>query len=227
MRRLTYFWSNLLVLMLLACAGCSSEESELPQAAMDQASGSGGALAASTPVDAEVEFDNEYPVLAIATSRGTIKVKLDAVRSPLSADSFLWSAANGRFNGTIFHQVEDGYIVAGGEYDKNLERLPSSMTIRNEADNGMSNKRGTVALTRDPSMIDSSSGSFFFNLTDNAHLDHKSAESADKFGYCVFGEVIEGMEVLDKIGAVQVSAQGDLAQVPLEPIEIQSIKRLR
>lgn len=231
------------VAVTTAFAGCGAESTEPTSTAASQPGTSVEEpteylptgellLENSTPIAQalsakDAKFDDSYPVVAIETSQGTVEVKLDAIKSPITVRNFLWAADNGSYNGTIFHQVESEFIAVGGEYDVEMKRRTPVATIRNEANNGLLNKRFTIAMTRDPSVIDSSTGPFFFNLADNPHLDHEGKEEAEKFGFCVFGSVSAGTEVLERIGGSAVAARGDLAMVPVEPIVIQAIRRLR
>ncbi|REJ66144.1 MAG: peptidyl-prolyl cis-trans isomerase [Planctomycetota bacterium] len=205
-------------------AGCSAESEPLPSAAIGK--GTSGSTAPAAQRQA-VEFVNDYPVVAITTNYGVITVKLDALKAPVTVNNFLWSATHGDYDGTVFHQVQRDYVAVAGEYDARLTRRAVTNTIRNEADNGLANVKGTIAMTRDPNVIDSSTGPFFLNLVDNPHLDHQSADSAAEFGYCVFGSVVEGMDVVEQIAAADVAARGDLEHVPVKAVVIEKMKRIR
>lgn len=216
--------ATLVMTVLGALSGCGSGESDAPIA---QDAAIVVPVAEKRAVRPPVELDDEHPVVAIKTSAGVVTVQLDALMAPVTVGSFLSSVANGNYNGTIFHQVEGNYIAIAGEYDKALHKRSPSPTIRNEANNGLSNKRLTISMTRDPAVIDSSTGPFFFNLVDNPHLDHESPENAQTFGYCVFGKLTEGEDVLEEISDAAVGPQGQLAKVPVKAIVIESMTRIR
>jgi cyclophilin family peptidyl-prolyl cis-trans isomerase len=126
----------------------------------------------------------------------------------------------------VFHDVEKGFIVLGGGYDAGLQEKPTDLAIRNEAHNGQKNSRGTIAMARSPDVIDSSTAMFFFNVADNAILNHKGEEAAD-YGYCVFGKVIDGMDVVDKIAKTPTRQVDQFERMPAERIAIQSVRRVR
>ncbi len=182
------------------------------------------------PGDAKLEpppkkssYDPNFPVVKIATTMGDIVVRLDAEKAPITVKHFLWHARNRFYDGTIFHQVVDGYIVLGGGYTANLQEKLSHFSIRNEAYNGLNNEKYTIAMARIPDEIDSSTTQFFFNLADNTQLDHVGDASAAEFGYCVFGKVLSGSDVLDRISKVPVADREQLAAVPVEPVTIASV----
>ena len=159
-------------------------------------------------------------MVIIETSKGTIKVELDADKAPITVENFLTYADDGFFDGTIFHRVIDGFMVQGGGFNANMEQKKTRDQIKNEADNGLKNDRGTLAMAR-TAVVDSATGQFFINLKDNDFLNHGGRD----FGYAVFGRVVEGMDIVDAIGKVptgQKSGQGD---VPLEAVTLDSVKR--
>ncbi|MEA1951560.1 MAG: peptidylprolyl isomerase, partial [Planctomycetota bacterium] len=139
---------------------------------------------------------------------------------------------DGHYDGTIFHDVNKPYVVIGGGYTKDLKQKKEGERIRNEADNGLKNTRGTIAMARKPDVIDSSTCQFMFNLADNDFLDHKDRTKAEIYGYCVFGKVVEGMDVVDKIGSQAVKevngADGKpFTRVPVETVMISSVRRVK
>jgi cyclophilin family peptidyl-prolyl cis-trans isomerase len=223
----------LAVVMLLALVGCGNKSGGDDQASTASASDSGeGQPSGAAPADAKKSktADRLHPAIAIETSLGKITVRLDAEHALLTVDNFLQYVDEGQYSGTIFHQVNKGYAVLGGAYDKDLGAKPGRVPIRNEAHNGLKNRRGTIAMARQPDAIDSATRQFFINLADNGDLDHKDSTPAG-YGYCVFGEVIEGLDVLEKIGGVAVrdvpSPDGSPFQAgPVEPVVIQSIRRV-
>lgn len=167
-----------------------------------------------------------YPTVLLKTSMGELTIKLDPQTAPRTVNNFLHYVENGFYDQTIFHQVDAGYVALGGGYSPDLVERPSRYPIPNEATNGRKNVRGTVAMARQLDDIDSSTCQFFINLNDNPHLDHRGDEPQD-YGFCVFGEVIEGLEVLEKISAVEVEDKDDFKKIPVETVLIESAYRMR
>jgi peptidyl-prolyl cis-trans isomerase B (cyclophilin B) len=163
-------------------------------------------------------------IVVLETNFGSVKLALDADRAPKTVENFLGYVDAGHYDGTIFHRVIDGFMVQGGGFDGAYQKKATRASIQNEADNGLKNLRGTVAMARtgDPH---SATAQFFVNVKDNAFLDHKGKADRD-WGYTVFGRVIEGMDVVDRIKSVKTGAQGPFAKdAPLEPVTITSAKR--
>ena len=157
------------------------------------------------------------PEVQLATSLGVIVLELYPDKAPVTVENFLNYVKNGHYDGTIFHRTVYGWIIQGGGYDAQLNELETAEPIVNEAGNGLSNERGTIAMARlsDP---DSAAAQFFINLQDNPGLDHKG-ESRRTFGYCVFGRVISGMDVADAIGEVRTHEVADFdVNVTIEPV---------
>ncbi len=168
------------------------------------------------------------PIVAVHTTAGDFQIRLFAEKSPATVDNFLKNyASRGFYDETIFHHVEPRSMLIGGGYTADLQPKPTRTPIYNESRNGLSNRRGTVAMIRDPESPHSATTQFFINLTDNPELDYKTTESDEILGYCVFGEVIAGMEVVEKIAAAPTSSLGDFARVPTPAVAIQSVERLR
>ena len=160
------------------------------------------------------------PVVEFRTTMGDIQIKLYPGDAPVSVSNFLSYVKRGFYNGTIFHRVIDGFMVQSGGFDANLRKKPTDPPIVNEANNGMRNYRGTVAYAR-ANDINSATAQFFINLVDNAQLNYKNSTSAG-FGYCVFGEVVSGMEVVDAIANVKTGEKNGMRDVPVAPIIILS-----
>ncbi len=137
----------------------------------------------------------------LETSRGEIKLELDDQRAPETVKNFLTYAEAGFYDGTIFHRVVADFMIQGGGYTADLQAKPTLAPIRNEAGNGLKNRRGTIAMARTP-MIDSATSQFFINLRDNDFLDHRGNDP-ESFGYAVFGRVVAGMDVVDSIGKLK------------------------
>lgn len=155
------------------------------------------------------------------TSLGDMTLELDAEKAPITVKNFLDYVDAGFYDGTIFHRVIRGFMLQGGGMTADMVQKATRDPIRNEADNGLKNLRGTLSMAR-TSDKDSATAQFFVNLVDNAFLDH----SGRNFGYAVFGRVVEGLEVMDKIGSVQTGRSQGHADVPEEPIVILSARRL-
>lgn len=162
------------------------------------------------------------PVVEIKTSMGNIRVELYPKKAPLTVKNFLMYVKGKSYNGTIFHRIVSGFIIQGGGFDKDLKEKPTEKPIKNEAFNGLSNKRGTIAMAR-TYVIDSATNQFFINLDNNFSLDHKYH---DRFGYCVFGKVIAGMDVVDKIAKVKTTWKKRRKDVPKETIIIKEIVKI-
>jgi len=153
----------------------------------------------------------------LATSAGDIVLELDAERAPKSVANFVAYVKAGHYDGTIFHRVIDNFMIQGGGFTPDMTQKPTRAPIPLESRNGLLNARGTVAMAR--TMVpDSATAQFFINLKDNAFLD--AANSRDGQGYAVFGRVVQGMEVVDKIRAVPTGRKGPHSDVPIEPIVI-------
>lgn len=171
----------------------------------------------NTPPAAEKQEKPANPVVKIATTKGEILVELDAEKAPISVANFLAYTKDGFYNGTIFHRVIKNFMIQGGGMTPDMQQKKTNPPIKNEAANGLKNKRGTIAMARTP-IPDSATSQFFINHKDNAFLDYRGP-SAQEIGYAVFGKVIEGMDVVDAI-AVTPTRPGD---VPVEPIVIESV----
>ena len=156
-----------------------------------------------------------HPVVVLETSLGTIELELDAEKAPISVENFLAYVDAGHYNGTLFHRVIPGFMVQGGGFDGSGQK-PTRGQIKNEADNGLTNQRGTVAMAR-TSDVNSATSQFFINIADNGFLNHGGRD----FGYAVFAKVTSGMDVADKIAAVKRNAQ----DAPLEPVTIKKATR--
>ena len=163
--------------------------------------------------------DAGNPQVTIHTSSGDIRLELYPKESPISVENFLQYANDGFYEGTIFHRIISHFMIQGGGMTADMARRPTRDPIVNEADNGLKNLRGTVAMAR-TSEINSASSQFFINVEINGSLDHVSKENSRSWGYTVFGRVIDGMDVVDDIRFVK-TGQGD---VPLVPVFIRSVE---
>ncbi len=162
------------------------------------------------------------PRVLLVTSEGRITLELDAARAPRSVSNFLEYVRAGHYDGTVFHRVIDGFMIQGGGFTPDMKQKATRAPIPLESQNGLKNTRGTVAMARtsDPN---SATSQFFINVVDNPRLDHPNP---DGHGYAVFGLVVEGMEVVDKIRAAATGNVGPFGNVPTKPIVIQSAKLL-
>jgi peptidyl-prolyl cis-trans isomerase B (cyclophilin B) len=163
-------------------------------------------------------------IVDVDTNHGRFSIELDQARAPKTVENFLRYVDAKHYDGTVFHRVISGFMVQGGGFDQRYEKKPVQSPINNEADNGLKNTRGTVAMARtnDPH---SATAQFFVNVVDNGFLDHTSKD-ATGWGYTVFGRVTEGMDVVDKIRAVKTGNVGPFSKdAPLQPVVINSVRR--
>jgi cyclophilin family peptidyl-prolyl cis-trans isomerase len=164
----------------------------------------------------------DNPVVVIETSLGSITIEVYPDRAPKSVENFLGYVKDGFYEGTIFHRVIRGFMIQGGGLTADLQRKPTRAPVENEAANGLKNQRGTVAMAR-TAEIHSGTSQFFINTANNTPLDHKGMGARD-FGYCVFGKVTEGMEVVDLIEKVKTGEKSGHRDVPVETVFIKSIR---
>ncbi len=166
-------------------------------------------------------FAANNPHVVIDTSFGEIELELQADKAPITVNNFLDYVDAERYDGTIFHRVISGFMVQGGGFDRYMQQKATKPAIKNEADNGLRNDRGTVAMARTQAP-DSATMQFFINHANNDFLNHSSRD----FGYAVFAKVVRGMDVVDQIAQVKTSLYGRNENVPVDPIIIKTIKRL-
>ncbi len=158
-------------------------------------------------------------MILMKTSKGDIKIELDPEKAPKTVDNFLSYVEAGHYNGTIFHRVMDGFMIQGGGFDVDMEQKPAPRTVENEANNGLKNVVGSIAMARTPDPH-SASAQFFINVNDNAFLDYPGQ---DGWGYCVFGQVVDGMDVVNEIKAVPIGNSGFYQNVPTTPVMINEV----
>ena len=160
-------------------------------------------------------------MITLHTNFGDIVIELDFEKAPKTAANFKQYAEEGFYNSTIFHRVIDGFMIQGGGMTEDMKQKETRACIENEADNGLKNVTGTLAMARtsDPH---SATGQFFINVKDNSFLDH-TAKNSSGWGYCVFGKVTEGMDVVNKIKAVKTGSQGHHQDVPKDAVIIQNV----
>lgn len=182
------------------------------------------ALGVGIAMQDQPESGGKGPVVLIETTKGNIKVQLFEDKAPITVKNFMQYVEDKHYDGTIFHRVIKGFMIQGGGFDQLMREKPTRAPIKNEAGNGLSNKRGTIAMAR-TNVPDSATAQFYINVVDNSKsLDRKAAR--DGVGYCVFGEVIEGMDVADAIVSVKTGERSGMDDVPLEPIVIKSIRKV-
>jgi peptidyl-prolyl cis-trans isomerase B (cyclophilin B) len=162
---------------------------------------------------------NSESRVTLDTSKGRIVLELDSAKAPQTVENFLRYVKAGHFDNTIFHRVIPGFMIQGGGFTESMSQKPTQASIQNEADNGLKNTRGSIAMARtsDPH---SASAQFFINLKDNDFLNH-SGKNAQGWGYAVFGKVAEGMDVVDQIAQVRTGRKGMHDDVPMEAVVIQ------
>ena len=214
-----YWWIGLAMALAGGTAAAAQDGTETPPVAAAEET-------AAAPAEAPAaEQAKETDMVIIKTTLGDIKVKLAADKAPLTVANFLAYADSKHYDGTIFHRVIDGFMIQGGGFDANMRQKPTNAPIKNEAANGLQNKRGTLAMAR-TAVVDSATSQFFINVKDNAFLDFR-APNPQGFGYCVFGEVVAGMDVVDKIKSVRTGVKAGMSDVPLETVEIVSVTRAK
>jgi cyclophilin family peptidyl-prolyl cis-trans isomerase len=164
----------------------------------------------------------DNPTAVIHTNKGEIHLELFADQAPVSVENFMAYARDGYYDGTIFHRVISHFMIQGGGFTPDMEKKPTGEPIANEAINGLSNKRGTIAMARtsDPH---SATAQFFINVQDNMNLDHSGQANPSTWGYAVFGRVAQGMEVVDDIRFVKTAKAGPYSDVPVEPVLIERV----
>lgn len=208
----------LVAAILAALTGCGGDSAGTPSSVAANAS----QRTDSRP--AAKEIDRAHPVVRIETSAGRITVRLEAVRAPGTVRNFLNYANDGFYDNTLIHFVDRDKIIVAGGYAADRTPKPTRPSIRNEAHNGLKNVRGTIAMARDASLIDSATSQFFINLADAPQRDHQG-DTADKYGYSVFGEVTAGLDVAERISQSPTTIlAGDLVQTPEPTVVIKSIR---
>ena len=160
------------------------------------------------------------PKVLFSTNHGDITLELFPETAPITVKNFLSYVEDGFYDGTVFHRAIPGFVIQGGGFDVAMEQKTTQPSIKNEADNGLKNERGTLSMARTPE-VNSATSQFFINLSDNAFLDHAERD----FGYAVFAKVVEGMDVVDKIAEVETADHAGHQNVPVEPVAVHSARR--
>lgn len=182
-------------------------------------------LIPSLPFAKDTHMSENATLVKLTTSLGDITLQLNAEKAPLSTANFLTYVEEGFYNGTIFHRVIPGFMAQGGGFDASFSQKPTHAPIKNEADNGLPNKRGSVAMAR-TNVPDSATAQFFINYKDNAFLNHTSP-TPNGWGYAVFGEVIEGMDVVDAMAKQPTGNRGGHQDVPKTDIVVEKAEIIK
>ncbi len=230
MRQRLFLLATLAALAALSAAGCGASSDGSGSTSTD-----GSGTVDVTPVG---PAPSPIPHVVISTTAGDVTVKLNPEKSPLTVENFLRYVEEGFYVDTIFHEVRRGDVIIGGGYNRDHEAKPSgNQPVRNEARNGLKNARGTIAMVREPNVIDSSTTQFFFNLGDNSdYLDPMPLEAGqqpeqfpEKYGYCVFGEVVGGLDVLEQIAQAELVPDngGPLPFLPKRQVVINEVRRVK
>lgn len=220
----------LVVMPVVAGCGGNGDGTATGPAAINGPQGGNALSEASTVGSASPRptTDPLHPTVVIDTSLGRITVRLDQEKAPLTVKNFLSYVESGHYDQTIFHQVIKDYpkVILGGAFTADKSEKETDPPIYNEAHNGLKNRRGTIAMARLPDAVHSATCHFILNLADNEILDHKD-QTDEGYGYCVFGEITEGIDVADRIAAVEVHDTEEFERIPVETVMIRSIRKLR
>jgi peptidyl-prolyl cis-trans isomerase B (cyclophilin B) len=218
----------LLASLVLLATSCTKNKDGAENPTATQATGSTKEPAKAEPAAAgggAAAVTGSKAIVELSTTMGTIRLELYPDKAPKTVANFLQYVKEGHYAGTVFHRVIDGFMIQGGGFDATLTQKATREPIQNEADNGLKNARGTVAMARtgDPH---SASAQFFISVADNESLDHKSKDEQG-WGYCVFGRVVQGMDVVDRIKVVSTGAKGPFEKdVPQTDVVIKEAKAL-
>ena len=210
---------NLFILAAVAAASTSCAQTNIT----DKADIETGATNTTTTATMPEPATPAPVIVVIDTSLGVIRAELNAEKAPITVANFLSYVDEGFFNKTIFHRVIPNFMIQGGGFTADMSQKPTKAQIKNEATNGLKNERGTLAMAR-TGIVNSATSQFFINHKDNASLDFRAPNQQD-YGYCVFGKVIEGLDVVDKIATVETGNKMGHGDVPLETVTIISITR--
>lgn len=218
-------------MFLAAVVGCGQASDDGAGASAPSSAAASSASTATTghdvvQVSAAAPIVHRDPVVVLHTTLGNLYVQLHERQAPRTVANFLDYARVGHYDGTLFHQVESGFVALGGAYDSDLKAKPVRYPVTNEAMNGLKNVRGALAMVRDPADPNSAASMFFINLADNPKLDHQGS-TPEQYGYCVFGRVIDGLDVLEKLSAVKTSPVEGFTNMPTERVVLNSVRLVR
>lgn len=214
--------------------GCGGGSEKPPTASIEAtqtvASGTDDVLNATTPAASPAKPAKKPavdPIVLVRTNAGSFKVQLFAEKAPQTVDNFLRNYVDREFyTQTVVHHVDPSMVLMGG-FDASLQPKETRAEIYNESANGLKNERGTVAMARSPDVPHSATSQFFVNLADNPGFDYQETDEGEVFGYCVFGKVVEGMEIVERIGQMSTNASGDFPSVPTPLVVIESVEQVR
>jgi len=219
--------------LAVACwlTGCGGK-SDTPAADATDGESSAAVDSTSSAVDsvpkAKAPVQPVDPIVVLHTSAGDIKLQLFAEKAPQTVANFLRNyVERGFYEQTIFHHVEPGMMLIGGGFTVDLQPKPTKAPIYNESRNGLTNKKGMLAMIHEQGAAHSATSQFFVNLQDNPDFDFQAGAEEDTFGYCVFGKVLEGLDVVERIAGQPTTAQGDFTSVPVETVMIERAEELR
>ena len=220
---------SLLVFAVAGGCGGSGDGNQPPAAAIDGTKDAAPSEDGSKTPAPKPTADSQHPVVVIETSKGKITVELDREKAMLTVDNFLLYANASFYDQSIIHQVFKNQGILAGGYGTNMLPIakPTHAAVRNEADNQLKNVRGAIAMIRLAGDVHSATSQFFINVADNHDLDYKDRNTPEGYGYCVFGKVTDGMDVVDKINEAKVRDTPTLERTPDEPIIVMSIRRIR
>lgn len=206
--------------LMLGCAARDTESESATRTSPAESEAAEEPATAQRPADSAPPTEPAPPRVKMTTSMGVIFIELDSEKAPVTVDNFLSYVSSGFYDGTIFHRVIPNFMVQGGGFTPEMQQKTTRSPIKNEASNGLKNLRGTIAMARLP-QPDSATSQFFINHQNNAFLDYAGP---GREGYAVFGKVISGMEVVDKIAAVPTQQVGPYGDVPVTPVIIESVE---
>jgi cyclophilin family peptidyl-prolyl cis-trans isomerase len=172
--------------------------------------------------EAKMAESGKNPTVTMSTNMGDIRIELNVDKAPISTKNFLDYVNDGHYDGLIFHRVIPGFMIQGGGFDSGMSQKKTKSAIKNEASNGLKNVIGSIAMAR-TNVVDSATSQFFINVKDNDFLNHKNT-SPDGYGYAVFGQVVQGMDVVQTIEKVKTGNRGMHQDVPVQAVVINSVK---
>jgi cyclophilin family peptidyl-prolyl cis-trans isomerase len=209
------------IIAIFSFAGCSKTAQDATPSAASISSGNGQAAGEKAPPQ------NVPPEVVLDTTIGPVTIRLDAEKAPRTVENFLKHVKSRFYDGTLFHQVYKNQGIIGGAYTDNMTvKQPMAVPILNEAHNGVKNTKYTIAMLRDPDNSDTATSVFFINANDNPAFDFRE-RTAEGYGYCVFGQVVQGQEVVDHIAAVEVHDTEDVPCTPVEKVVVKSAKQIK
>lgn len=220
----------LVMAAIILFVGCSQEntaETAATGGAAPGSNGPGGATAAALPKPRPAPTaELPDPVVTMHTSLGDVMFRLNQKAAPRTVSNFVDYVLTKHYDGTIIHQIDAGYALIGGSYTEKLVQKPVRYPIPSESANGLKNRRGTIAMLRNPADPNSATSQYFINLADNPKLD-RSGDKREEAGYCVFGEVIQGLDVLEKIAQVRTADVKGFTKLPTQTVLVQSMSVVR